>query len=108
MASAAVLVPVPGEVALAFTAEQGWHLIPPAPSWWLDEQEQLLEQDAGAWALRCARPTSTTSTSTNGPLYPVTVLADVRAVSRAQTACRPGAGPCRRRHEHASQRRAAG
>jgi hypothetical protein len=82
---APLLIPVPGPVAMAFTAARGWHFLDSVPpAWWLEDQEAL----------------------TDAPLRPVTVLADVRASRQARTSCRPGSGPCRRRHEHASARRA--
>jgi len=81
------LVPVPGETCLAFTAERGFHLLAPAPAWWWEEQEQRLVEDEE----RLARP----------------ALALVPPLSSPRTSCRPGRGPCGRRHAHASERRAS-
>lgn len=80
---------VPVEQALSFTAARGWEVLSAPPAWWLDEQELLIERDVEAERMR-----------------PVTVLSDVRHARGPATACRPGSGPCRRRHEHASRRRA--
>jgi hypothetical protein len=33
------------QVALEFTAAHGWRTVPAPPAWWLDEQDELLEQD---------------------------------------------------------------
>jgi hypothetical protein len=79
-------VAVPVDLALVFTAGRGWHYEQAPPAWWLEEQERLLAADE--------RPQRALSLV---PPLPVRV-----------TPCRPGAGPCRRRHEHASERRAAG
>jgi hypothetical protein len=79
------LVAVPVDLALAYTAARGWHLEEAPPSWWMEEQDRLLAADE--------------------PHRPLSL---VPPLSMAGTACRPGSGPCRRRHEHASPRRVAG
>jgi hypothetical protein len=80
------VVAVPVDLALVFTAARGWHYEQAPPEWWLEEQERLLAADERPHAVLSLVP----------PL-PVPV-----------TSCRPGSGPCRRRHEHTSARRAAG
>lgn len=100
-----VYVPVPGaSVALAFD-QLGWRVLPPPPEWWLEEQERLvaqdLDQDDRGWWLTDAalhalgdlheRPEEARNTAEHPP--------------EPRTPCRPGSGPCRRRHEHASSRR---
>jgi hypothetical protein len=82
---AARVLLVPTEVALAFTAERGWHTLPALPPGWEDAAEAQLEADHRRWA--------------------APALSLVPALPVVVTACRPGAGPCRRRHEHASARR---
>ncbi|MCU1592148.1 MAG: hypothetical protein JWP11_3404 [Frankiales bacterium] len=82
-ASRGRIIVVPVDLALVFTADGGWRYEQAPPRWWLDEAEALLEADERPrGVLRLVRP----------PRQPV-------------TACRPGSGPCRRRHEHASARR---
>jgi hypothetical protein len=76
-------VAVPVDLALCFTSARGWHYEPAPPQDWLDAQERLLEADE----------------------RPQAVLSLVPALPVPVTACRPGTGPCRRRHEHASARR---
>jgi hypothetical protein len=78
------IVAVPVDLALAFTAGHGWHYEQAPPTWWLEEQERLLAADEQPRALSLVPP-----------------------LSEPRTACRPGTGPCRRRHEHASERRSA-
>lgn len=74
------LVLVPTDVAWAYTAAAGWHPLTVPPAWWLEERDA--GQEPPRAALRLV------------PDLPV-----------ARTSCRPGSGPCRRRHEHVSQRR---
>ena len=76
---------VPSEVSWTYTAAAGWQPITMPPAWWLAEQEELLAADERRKALR---------------LVPLLPGAPVRV-----TSCRPGSGPCRRRHEHAPSRR---
>jgi hypothetical protein len=83
------------DVALAFTADRGWHYAPVPPDWWFDLQDDLLEQDAPLIP------------SNRGPVRALSLVPDLPAASVQATACRPGTGPCRRRHEHASIRRVA-
>jgi hypothetical protein len=80
------VVAVPVDLALVFTSGRGWHYEPAPPAWWLEEQERLLAVDE----------------------QPRAALSLVPPLSEPRTACRPGSGPCKRRHEHASGRRAAG
>jgi hypothetical protein len=80
------IVAVPVDLALAFTAGRGWHVEQAPPAWWLEEHERLLAADE----------------------RPRTALSLVPPLRVPVTACRPGSGPCRRRHEHSSERRAAG
>ena len=85
MASAGrLVVMVPTEVAWAYTAAVGWQTITCPPVWWLLEQEQLLERDERPRGL-------------------LTLVPDLQV---PMTSCRPGRGPCNRRHEHASYGRA--
>lgn len=77
---------MPVDLALVFTAGRGWHYSDAPPAWWFDQQEQLLAADE----------------------RPPRALSLVPSLPAPVTACRPGRGPCRRRHEHASQQRAAG
>lgn len=79
------LLLVPTQVSLAFTADRGWHAIPSPAPWFLDEAEEQLARD-------------------ELPVQPLHLVVTLR---REVTACRPGSGQCRRRHQHASQRRAA-
>jgi hypothetical protein len=82
------LLLVPGDVALAFTPGRGWHLLE-GPVGWVEEQVRLSdEMDRRAGLLRLVPP--------------------LDELAERRTACRPGRGPCRRRHEHASERRTAG
>jgi hypothetical protein len=78
------LVAVPVDLAMVFTPGRGWHYAPAPPEWWFDEQERMLAADE--------RP--------HGGLSLVPPL------PASRTPCRPGTGPCRRRHQHASERRA--
>jgi hypothetical protein len=78
------LVAVPVDLALVFDAAGGWRYEPAPPEWWFEAQEALLAADE----------------------RPQAALSVVPPLPVAATACRPGRGPCRRRHEHASQRRA--
>jgi hypothetical protein len=80
------LVAVPVDLALVYDRVRGWHYQQAPPAWWLDEQEALLAADE----------------------RPRAGLTLVPPLPMRTTACRPGSGPCRRRHEHASERRAAG
>jgi hypothetical protein len=76
---------VPTDLALVYDGT-GWHFAEPGqvpPQWWLEMTEPEIA-DASEMA---ASP---------GPVM----------VAR-RTNCRRGNGPCRRRHEHASSRRAA-
>lgn len=75
---------VPVDLALAFVPGRGWHFEQAPPAWWLDEQEQLLLAD-------------------DRPQARLSLVPPLRVPA---TPCRPGSGPCRRRHEHASERRA--
>lgn len=74
---------VPAQTALVYD-RSGWHLEYAPPQWWLDAQDERVADDERRRG----------------------VLTLVPPLQRRTTACRPGAGPCRRRHEHASQRRA--
>lgn len=78
------LVFVPAQVALVFDG-RSWSLLPAPPQWWLDEQDDHHEQD----------------------LQPAGSLTLVPPWQPRVTACRPGSGPCRRSHQHASERRSA-
>lgn len=78
------VVAVPVDLALVFDAARGWHYEQAPPGWWFDEQEALLAADE--------------------PPQPALRL--VPPLPETRTACRPGSGPCRRRHDHMSQRRA--
>jgi hypothetical protein len=80
------LVAVPVDLALVFDAAGGWRYELAPPEWWFAEQEAVLAADE----------------------RPQAVLSVVPPLLVAVTACRPGRGPCRRRHEHASARRVAG
>lgn len=75
---------VPVDLALVYDRARGWHYEDAPPAGWLDWQEQLHEIDDA----------------------PQAVLSLVPALPRRATSCRPGSGPCRRRHEHVSARRA--
>ncbi len=79
------IVCVPSEVAWTYTAAEGWQPITTPPAWWLVEQEELLAADERRRALR--------------------LIPALAPVPGRVTSCRPGSGPCRRRHEHASSRR---
>jgi hypothetical protein len=79
------IVAVPVDLALVFTPGRGWHYEQAPPAWWMEEQERQLAADE----------------------QPRAALTLVRPLSEPRTACRPGSGPCRRRHEHASERRSA-
>ena len=79
------VVMVPSEVTWTYTAAAGWRPITMPPAWWLAEQEELLAADERRRSLRLA---------------PALAPLPGRA-----TSCRPGSGPCWRRHEHASSRR---
>jgi hypothetical protein len=74
---------VPAQTALVYD-HAGWRLVSAPPQWWLDEQDELIGRDIQRAPLRLV------------PTLPL----------RA-TSCRPGRGPCRRQHQHASERRAA-
>ena len=74
---------VPIDLALVYDAARGWHYEEAPPGWWLDEQEALLAADE----------------------RPRAALTLVTAAPEPGTACRPGSGPCRRQHEHASPSR---
>jgi hypothetical protein len=76
-----VTVLVPHECALAYDG-RSWKLLPAPPAWWLEEQEELHSREE------------------------LPALSLVPPLPRRTTACRPGSGPCARRHEHASRRRA--
>jgi hypothetical protein len=80
------VVAVPVDLALVFTAGRGWHYEQAPPEWWFEEQERLHRGDE----------------------QPQTLLSLVPPLPVPVTACRPGSGPCRRRHKHASRRRQAG
>lgn len=82
---------VPVDQALAYTAARGWEVLSAPPAWWLEEHERLLEQDVDVERLRA------------GSVRALTLVPDV---PEPPTSCRPGSGPCRRRHEHTSERRA--
>lgn len=80
------MVVLPVDLALVYDLAGGWRY-ETAPSYaWLEEQEALLAADD----------------------RPRAGLSLVPPLPARMTACRPGSGPCRRRHEHASQRRIAG
>ncbi len=76
---------VPSEVTWTYTAAAGWQAITTPPEWWLAEQEELLAADERRRSLR--------------------LIPALAPVPGRVTSCRPGSGPCRRRHEHASSRR---
>lgn len=76
---------VPSEVTWTYTRARGWHPITRPPAWWLAEQEELLAAYERRRSLRL-----------------VPALAPVPG---RVTSCRPGGGPCRRHHDHASARR---
>ena len=88
------MVASPDDVMLVFDGS-GWHLEPAPPVGWFEAMEDLLERDE----LRAREVL-------------VPALAEVRhlpclpAAGRGSS-CRPGPGPCRRPHVHASGRRAA-
>jgi hypothetical protein len=75
---------VPAETALVYD-HAGWRIVQRPPQWWLDEQDEQIRQDE----------------------QPAGRLRLVPPYEGRWTACRPGRGPCRRRHEHASRRRGA-
>lgn len=78
-------VVIPRDLAIVFDS-QGWHFAEPGeipPGWFLD----LLDPEVADAPERSAEPVE------------VPIL--------LRTSCRPGRGPCRRRHEHASWRRVA-
>ncbi len=77
------IVVVPVDLALAYTADREWHYVDAPPQWWMQEQEALAAAEA--------RPSPTLT------LVPLV---------RAADGLRPGTGRSRRRHEHASERRA--
>lgn len=79
------VVLVPAQCAIVYDG-RSWSIQAAPPSWWLEDQEELLEVDE--------RPHAT--------------LALVPSLPEQRTACRPGPGPCRRRHDHGSVRRAGG
>jgi hypothetical protein len=76
------------DIALAFTPELGWHYVQAPPDWWWQLQEDLLEADAA-------------------PRARLSLVPALPALEPRVTSCRPGSGPCRRHHEHASARRSA-
>lgn len=81
-----VYLPVPiGDMGLVFDGKR-WTVEAVPPAWFLDLT------DAG-----------------NDLLPPVEVVVELEPIKVPPrvTSCRPGRGPCRRRHEHASLRRAA-
>lgn len=78
------VVAVPVDFALVYDVERGWHYQHAPAPWWLDEQEALLAHDE----------------------RPQERLSLVPPLTTAYSSCRPGSGPCRRPHEHASTRRA--
>lgn len=78
------VVAVPLDYAPVFDGVRGWHYQPAPPAWWLAEQETLLEADE----------------------RPAPALELVPPLQVPRTSCRPGPGPCRPRHEHASPKRA--
>lgn len=88
MTRPARIVAVPVDLALVFDGVRGWHYATAPPAWWMDEQGRLLELD-------------------EVPRHLVLVPAPAPAPEARRTACRPGRGPCRRRHEHAGGRVAA-
>lgn len=77
------VVVLPVDLALVYDGQE-WRYEDAPPAWWFEEQERLHAFDE--------RP----------QLHLVPPL-EVRT-----TPCRPGRGPCHRRHEHGSARRAAG
>jgi hypothetical protein len=44
------MVLVPSEVSWEFTADRGWTAIMTPPAWWIEQQEELLNDDVS----RCA------------------------------------------------------
>jgi hypothetical protein len=77
----ASVVLVPHDCVIVYDG-RGWSILPAPPRWWLDAHEELHDRDT----------------------QPAGVLSLVPPWRPRTTACRPGAGPCRRRHLHASQR----
>lgn len=77
------IVVVPVDLALVFDAVRGWRYEQAPPAGWFEAHERLLVDDE----------------------RPQGVLSLVPPLPTPRTACRPGRGPCRRRHEHASARR---
>lgn len=75
---------VPVDLALVYDAARGWRYEQAPPAWWLEEMEALTAADA----------------------CPPAALSLVPALPQPSTSCRPGSGPCRRRHEHTGRRRA--
>ncbi len=84
--SAQRIVAVPVDLALVYDAVRGWHYEQAPAAWWFGDQEELLAADE----------------------VPQERLSLVPPLRVQGTPCRPGTGTCRRRHEHASDRRAAG
>lgn len=80
------VIAVPVDLALVYSAARGWHYEDAPAAGWLDWQEHLLELDQ----------------------EPRGVLTLVPPLRERRTACRPGSGPCRRRHEHVGRRRTSG
>jgi hypothetical protein len=83
---------VPADLAIAFTVEKGWHYLPVPAAWWFEQQADLLEADLRA--LVAAQRLSARSEPVARASVPV-------------TSCRPGSGPCGRRHEHQGAGRTA-
>ena len=91
------LVLVPAQIAIVFDG-RSWSLRPAPPQWWLDDQEELHEANARPWGDLSAVPDL-------DRLCHQTQTAGVASETPRTTPCRPGRGPCRRSHEHASGRR---
>lgn len=83
---------VPATVAIAFTADRGWHALAAPPAWWVEEMQDDLRHGHGGPLMEGDRVASDPG-----------LLAALRG---RMGSCRPGPRPCRRRHVHASSSRA--
>jgi hypothetical protein len=100
VASAQRVVAVPVDLALVYDRVRGWHYETAPPAWWFEEQERLLAADAGRDI-----GAKNLSRDVTPAVRPQERLSLVPPMPVRVTPCRPGSGPCRRRHEHSSSRR---
>lgn len=102
---------VPRDLAVVYDGRR-WSLEEPPPAWWLDALDPACGAD-DEWSAPVVQPEVETLQPPVVPAVAVPIhegvehAEDRTAEAGRRTACRPGRGPCRRRHEHASGRRAA-